>query len=1132
MARLLETLNPIEALVHETLNGEYELTFTTTARDVNKFDLLSAHTPNGRQLFRVAGVTNHADKSEIFARHVFFDLSGNFSLGFDSKDVTCQTMINKFVSSLTEPLAPFALSTDITDRNSYNPEEANALEILSHGKRSIVGVNDAELLRDNYAVKLQKRLGSDTNVLIHPRNNILDLKREYSSDDICTKIFLRGGNEEAPLEATITSPLIDKYPVVYARRYQNETDSITTVEQLIAWGKLHFDTDRIDVPKLSFDFDVFGDLGLQLGDSALVRVPELDVDVRSRVTGYDYDPMTRKYVKLYFGDKSTGLAGFIGDTTTGIVDEAVKNVDEKLQAEIDNANEAIQKEYEARVEAVDDAIAKAEADAEVMKEALQTEISQAVTDWNTEFEEAKTNIDNSIGNVSKELGEYIESTDEIIERVDSELSELFDGLEANSGAITTITTEQGILSAKVGEVVVTADSALSKATEAQITADGFSTRVGSLETSDSTQNSNISQLQQTASGLTSTVSSHTSSINGLNSTVSTHTSEIKQTSDKISMVVSNGSTASTVQLTPNALTAIAKDINLKGNVQFNSLVEGDGTNTQILGGKIKTNSISASKLIVGNSQSLVKLTKGENIPNTDIVSYHPYWGLTFKDEGLPVCSLTPHFNTGEALSTEQLGWANKEIKLRITHNIFYGPYVPFYFQVYCFDDNGAVTLSAQTEQINPSHNVNSIQNHVIDLGVIDQNKHRYVYIRLLRPTTESFGEYGVNTLTITEMNAGELIVDGAIRANHIVSGSAELGAVTSKVLSTEALNAAWANIGNAFINKLTSDDALFQRLTAKTAWITSANIVSLEASSIKGKVLSSTNGGLKFDLDGNRLTLNENSVIKYGNADTNINIETRFGTNSYTPQTASAISDSLGVGSTSIVGTSIFCNNYGTITGIYQVPSNVQGYLGSILHHAERHVFATYNTSLGGQGVELVCSRALGMAVTGTQFYPRTNNHGLLGKSDKAWHILYAYNFTDMYSSTLADDSYQNETLQINALDIVNNATVEQATPIMTMNEENDGKRQLLGINLNKAKLTADDEMPTLNEEIAILWKAVQELSEQNKALRDEIALERSERETLHAENEAICDDVATLRTQLNALTDLIAGKATVTVRT
>ncbi|MGL4522574.1 MAG: phage tail spike protein, partial [Bacilli bacterium] len=998
MARLLETLNPIEALVHETLNGEYELTFTTTARDVNKFDLLSAHTPNGRQLFRVAGVTNHADKSEIFARHVFFDLSGNFSLGFESKDVTCQTMINKFVSSLTEPLAPFALSTDITARNSYNPEEANALEILSHGKRSIVGVNDAELLRDNYAVKLQKRLGSDTNVLIHPRNNILDLKREYSSDDICTKIFLRGGTEEAPLEATITSPLIDKYPVVYARRYQNETESITTVEQLIAWGKLHFDTDRIDVPKLSFDFDVFGDLGLQLGDSALVRVPELDVDVRSRVTGYDYDPMTRKYVKLYFGDKSTGLAGFIGDTTTGIVDEAVKNVDEKLQAEIDNANEAIQKEYEARVEAVNDAIAKAEADAEVMKEELQTEISQAVTDWNTEFEEAKTQIDNSIGSVSKELDEYIKSTDEIIAEHDdlfvntniaignmnteignakNDISDLFESTEANQGAIVTVSNNLGTLSTKVSNVettantanatasevkqtaseltstvsslqgtvntatgditklksdvttvtqtatslsskvtslesdnvtnkqniasvtqtadglknevssvTTTANTALAKATTVEQTASGLSSKVTSLETSDGVQNSAISSLEQTANGLTSTVSSHTTEINGLNTTVSTHTSEIKQTSDKISMVVSNGSTASAVQLTPNALTAIAKDINLKGNVQFDSLVEGDGTNTQILGGKIKTNSISANKLILSDTQNLLSFVAGEDLKNSTVTWASPYFHANFPDQAN--CSLT---YIREPVRSRD--WVNKNITLRIKGSIWRGSSSRFRFEVHFYKglaSNSDWKRGVYSPFISPTGHEGVID-ITMNLGTIAHDEEAY-YIRITKETPDT-AVYGVQGLSILQMNAGELIVDGAIKANHIVSGSAELGAVTSKVLSTEALNAAWANIGNAIINKLTSDDALFQRLTAKSAWITSANIVSLEASSIKGKVLSSTNGGLKFDLDGNRLWLTENSRIAYWNSDTQIVAETRYGTNAYLPSQSPDINNSL-----------------------------------------------------------------------------------------------------------------------------------------------------------------------------------------------------------------------------------------------
>ncbi|MGL4523148.1 MAG: hypothetical protein ACRCWQ_11405 [Bacilli bacterium] len=227
-----------------------------------------------------------------------------------------------------------------------------------------------------------------------------------------------------------------------------------------------------------------------------------------------------------------------------------------------------------------------------------------------------------------------------------------------------------------------------------------------------------------------------------------------------------------------------------------------------------------------------------------------------------------------------------------------------------------------------------------------------------------------------------------------------------------------------------------------------------------------------------------------------------------------------------IAGSNWFCNNYGTVTGIYQVPGKWGTSHGKMLLHAEDIRFNSFNPYMPNQGIVMIFDRSLGNAhSSATQLFPRNNGKGILGKADKAWNALHAYNIVDVYSSTLSDDSYQNETLQINALDIVNGATVEQATPIMTLNEENDGKRQLLGINLNKAKLTADDEMPTLNEEIAILWKAVQELSEQNVTLRDELALERSERETLR-------DDVATLRTQLNALTDLIAGKATVTVRT
>ncbi|MGL5548697.1 MAG: hypothetical protein ACRDD4_03205, partial [Culicoidibacterales bacterium] len=438
---------------------------------------------------------------------------------------------------------------------------------------------------------------------------------------------------------------------------------------------------------------------LQIGDTVICKIPKLFLDERVKVIGYESDPLKNKKTKLYIGYKAKGLGGTIIGGAVEAIRPEISDIDDKLQQQINEANEAIQKEYEERVESVNDAIAKAEADAEVMKEELQTEISQAVTDWNTEFEEAKTQIDNSIGNVEKVLGEEI---------------------EANA-------------------------------------------------------------------------------------------SEIKQTSDKISMVVSNGSTASAVQLTPNALTAIAKDINLKGNVQFDSLVEGDGTNTQILGGKIKTNSISANKLIVGNNDNLIPLVQGESFKSWEWKSKYKEWHLT-----------TQHYDSTfqqvflqDDVKIQNLNLNNKNVQFKFNID-FYPNTIPngstMYFEAHFYDTNGNWSNYVSV----PVGNVvaNTWNTRECITPVFNVLPSQYSMIFVLKVQSVETRILSVRNASIRVMNAGELIVDGAIKANHIVSGSAELGEVTSKVLSTEALNAAWANIGNAIINKLTSDDALFQRLTA------------------------------------------------------------------------------------------------------------------------------------------------------------------------------------------------------------------------------------------------------------------------------------------------------------------------------
>lgn len=91
-------------------------------------------------------------------------------------------------------------------------------------------------------------------------------------------------------------------------------------------------------------------------------------------------------------------------------------------------------------------------------------------------------------------------------------------------------------------------------------------------------------------------------------------STVEQLDDKISMIVDGTSTASSVVLTQNALTAIANNIDLSGKVTFNSLttqakadiasdtlsnIYSNGTTT-IDGGKITASSITANKINVSD----------------------------------------------------------------------------------------------------------------------------------------------------------------------------------------------------------------------------------------------------------------------------------------------------------------------------------------------------------------------------------------------------------------------------------------------------------------------------------------------------------------------------------------------------
>ncbi|MGL6009383.1 MAG: hypothetical protein ACRC1D_08000, partial [Culicoidibacterales bacterium] len=251
----------------------------------------------------------------------------------------------------------------------------------------------------------------------------------------------------------------------------------------------------------------------------------------------------------------------------------------------------------------------------------------------------------------------------------------------------------------------------------------------------------------------------------LSGVTSVHQSQIKQTADKISLIVTDGSNASGVTIQPNAITAISSQINLKGNAVFASLVEGDGTTTQILGGKIKTNSISANKLILSNTQSIVQFVHGENVEGSNITwTSSGYWHANFPNS--QHCNLTEQFTP-----VKNLDWTGKNVNLKIQGSVFSGSSSSFRIEVHFYTSNKTWIRGVYSEYVRPVSTNGSVS-IALNLGGV-LTDHMYYLVRIAKQTPDT-SVYGMQGFSIVQMNAGELIVDGSIKANHLVAGKADI----------------------------------------------------------------------------------------------------------------------------------------------------------------------------------------------------------------------------------------------------------------------------------------------------------------------------------------------------------------------
>ena len=391
-------------------NNTYQLTFKYPVSD-EKWSLLQnevhllADDLSGEQEFVIIDVQKGHGYITVYANQVATLLNGYSIRKINVDRANGFTVMNKLVEGLKRE-CPFTFFSDISELHTLNIENVSVIDALLKGQHSIIGQWGGDLVRDKYSVRLLKNGGIENQSLFMYKKNLSEYKESTTTKSLKTRIHFRKvitasgeGEKDQVLEATVDSPLVDKYKHIYEDDMEVQDQDVKTIEDLKEYGKKYFQSSLCDLPDESLEIDVLGhaDQPVKLFDTVSIFYELYNIDIRKKITSYNYSPMSKKLKKIGFGKISRSLGGAIGK----IVDEVVKEkfashdaeYEAKVQKLVDNANAEYDKRAKEIENKVTDGIEEAKARAEVVKEEINGIVAQKILESKqlTDSEIAKAN---------------------------------------------------------------------------------------------------------------------------------------------------------------------------------------------------------------------------------------------------------------------------------------------------------------------------------------------------------------------------------------------------------------------------------------------------------------------------------------------------------------------------------------------------------------------------------------------------------------------------------------------------------------------------------------------------------------------------------------------------------------------
>ena len=385
-------------------NSTYQLTFKFPTNDIlwqrlREEKFLTADDLHGEQDFVIFEVEKKHGYIQVYANQVMTMLNHYVVNPMSLDRVTGSTALSQFAGSITRS-NPFSFFSDIDDRHTFNIDSKTAMEALTKDKHSIVGLWGGDLVRHGYQVRLLKNGGSENESLFMYKKNLSSYEHKTSTKSLRTRItFITTIRDEGenPVDkhykVVVDSPLINKYSQIYEDVVEVNDQDVKDEASLREYGKQYFRTTLCDMLEDSIEIDVIGqsDVPVQMFDVVGVYHEYYDLDVRKKITKYNYSPMAKKLKSIGFGEFKSGLASAIGNVVSDAVKNETQHLDgifeAKLAKEIQNADLTFDRKKEELTNQFTDEVNAIKAKAEENKRALSDEIDNRFSGFDSSMNE-------------------------------------------------------------------------------------------------------------------------------------------------------------------------------------------------------------------------------------------------------------------------------------------------------------------------------------------------------------------------------------------------------------------------------------------------------------------------------------------------------------------------------------------------------------------------------------------------------------------------------------------------------------------------------------------------------------------------------------------------------------------------